>query len=208
MDVGRCWWLSSAHVVEVASMTSVLEEPAAVGDSAAPPDQRFRWRKNRVLAFGLVLVALGVGVALWVLLPGFIAIRGTGVLLDAKPFVCQSAADVTTYNAGDGFDTSQALFVPAIRLRPGLNCTMTVVIRNDSDADVAVDSITLPLAGPANGIGVHADRAQTQGIGPSGGRDDTDATFDYAHNPDSGGAFSVAAHSLQDSFRANLLHKA
>jgi hypothetical protein len=126
-----------------------------------------RRRRRLVLLAALGVVVLA-GTALWALLPGVVAIGHTDVLLDAKPFVCKAPADVTTFDSEDGFDSDSRVVVPAIRMHPGLDCTMTVVVRNDGDAEVAVDSVTLPLAGPQNAIGIRADHAFTQGFGPTG----------------------------------------
>jgi hypothetical protein len=72
---------------------------------------------------------------------------------------------------------------------------MTVVVRNDSDVDIAVDRITVPMAGPVNGWGLHADRSTVQGIRATSANGGLDAVLDYAQH--AGGAFPVAAHSVQ-----------
>lgn len=118
------------------------------------------------------------------------------MLLDARPFVCKDATDVTTYTSEDDGTDDNGVVVPAVRLHPGLDCTMAVVVRNDSDVDVAVDRITIPLLGATSSVGARADRGYVQGIAPDGGPDAVDAVFDYEHDPRSG-SFPIGAHAAQ-----------
>ena len=185
----------SPHAEVRLAVTELLEAPVAPA-AANMPRRTPRGRVFAALVVGLVVAS---GIAVWVVsfLPGLDAVNQTQVLLDARPFVCKNKADVTTYTPSDDTSDDEAVFVPAVRVHPGLDCTMDIVIRNDGDADVSVDKVTIPMAGASNGWGVHADRGYLQGIAPAGGRDALDAVFDYEHDPTVGGSFPIGGHTSQ-----------
>jgi hypothetical protein len=85
-----------------------------------------------------------------------------------------------THLALNGSDVAVAL--PAMRLHPGLACTMSFAVANGSDADVRIERVVLPFMGPDAGAGVHATRIRQHGVRPSrqGG---PDALFDSEHDP-------------------------
>jgi len=176
-------------------MSELLEAPPAPSAADTPR----RAPRGRIVAALVVVLVVALGVAVWTVsfLPGLNSVNQTQVLLDARPFVCKNKSDVTTYTPSDGTRDDEAVFVPAIRVHPGLDCTMDIVIRNDGDADVSVDKVTIPMAGASNGWGVHADRGYLQGITPARGRDAVDAVFDYQHDPAAGGSFPVGGHTAQ-----------
>lgn len=173
-----------------------LVDAVDIAQPGTTPESPGKSRHGRV-AFIVAVVLTLIGAGLWALLPGAIAISQSKVLLDARPFTCRDKSDVTTYAQDDTASEDEQVYVPAIRLHPGLDCTIDVVVQNDSDVDIAVDRITIPMAGPSNGFGIHADRGYQQGVTPAGGKDALDAVFDYGHDPRSGGSYLLGAHSVQ-----------
>jgi hypothetical protein len=120
-----------------------LLDPIVLAQSATSPVSPNKSRRGLV-AFIVVVVLTLIAAGLWALLPGAIAISQTRVLLDARPFTCKDKSDVTTYAQDDTASEDERVYVPAIRLHPGLDCTIDVVVENDSDVDIAVDRITIP----------------------------------------------------------------
>jgi hypothetical protein len=152
-----------------------LVDSVDLAQSATSPVKPGESRHGRV-AFIMVVVLTLIGAGLWALLPGAIAISQSKVLLDARPFTCKDRSDVTTYAQDDTASEDEQVYVPAIRLHPGLDCTIDVVVQNDSDVDIAVD---------------------LQGLTPAGRKDALDAVFDYENDPRSGGSYLLGAHSVQ-----------
>ena len=170
-------------------MTLTAEPAATVPDDPEPPARRGAGRRLAALA-GVGAVVLGGGIALGTWYGGASAtLDRVEVVLDAQPFACQQPSDaVTSHQDINGI----AMALPAVRLHPGLACSMSFVVLNGSGTDVRLEQVRLPFMGVHSGAGVHAERILQDDVRPSSA-DDVAAAFDFEH--DRFGVYGIGAGS-------------
>jgi hypothetical protein len=106
-------------------------------------------RADRVGGWGILALIVGVAAAggLWVAAGAFLRSQ---VVVHGSPPVCTGTKVVSADLDDDPYQSDP---VPAMQLRPGMRCTVTVSVRNGGPAPVRVTQVVLPFMGPAGAAG-------------------------------------------------------
>ena len=103
-----------------------------------------RSRRDRAQGWTIIgaLVGLAVLAGLWV---GASSVLRSQVEVHSSRPECDGTR-VVRKDLGDGFSGHER--VPAMQLRPGMHCTVTVRVRNGGPVSVRVEEVVLPYMGP------------------------------------------------------------
>lgn len=153
-----------------------MTAPAPAAPTPSTADAATR-RLTLILGVGFLMAVLLACVSWWAMAS---ARRGAvEVLWDdrdgrAAPVTCR---DTTVRERALGEGLGRA---PVLRLRPGMDCTLTFLVRNDGSSAVHLDAVVLPYLGPEGG-------AQVQVAGLDGlrfARRHSDGGLDAAYRVD------------------------
>lgn len=165
------------HHRSPARQTSAVTAPAPAAPTSATSHAAAR-RLTLLVGVGVLLVALLAGVSWWAMASA--RRDAVEVLWDDRdgrgaPVTCRGTT-VPERALGEGLGRA-----PVLRLRPGMDCTLTFLVRNGGSSAVHLDAIVLPYLGPEGG-------AQVQVTGLDGlwfARRHSDGGLDAAYRVDS-----------------------
>lgn len=128
-----------------------------------------RWATGLISALGVALLCALVG--LWMLQRHAHIAAGIQVTTDGFPVQCDNATV-------DTLDTENGFVLTAIDVTPDLRCQIHFFVMNNSDHDVKLNTITLPLLGEQSAMPVRATQlAAVSVLHGTKNTDGTDATW-------------------------------